>query len=167
MKLELRPTPLTDGQIIPVTIDPDGDAKLIEAVPAEFARKMERERDYMIRNNNKVRADLDAVAKEACQLQDALGFPCEIENAQEKAMERLRDLIASEGELGDAKEKIESLELECARLHKLWADAHHENECCRIAMCKLGAAFAGETLSSVIVNTIEVIGKYRESRKIS
>lgn len=36
----------------------------------------------------------------------ALGCPCEMENSQERAMERIRDLIAMEGELGDLKEFI-------------------------------------------------------------
>lgn len=35
----------TDTQIIKVTVDPDGDTKEIECVPADFARQMERERD--------------------------------------------------------------------------------------------------------------------------
>jgi DNA repair exonuclease SbcCD ATPase subunit len=44
--------------------------------------------------------------KQLCQLQDALGCPCEMDNAQEKAMERLRDLIAAEGELGDTRAEL-------------------------------------------------------------
>lgn len=94
----------------------------------ELCERMEFERDYMIRNNNTLRGDFDAVASEACQLQDALGFPCETENAQEKAMERLRDLIAAEGELGDAKEKIEKLEAECMRLHDHWHNAEEAKQ---------------------------------------
>lgn len=56
---------------------------------------LEKERDTW-------RNDFNAVAAEACSLQDALGCPCEMENAQEKAMERIRDLIAADGLLGDA-----------------------------------------------------------------
>lgn len=54
----------------------------------------------------KLSKGFDAVATEACQLQDALGYPCETDNAQENAMERIRDLIAAKGELGDLKDFI-------------------------------------------------------------
>jgi chromosome segregation ATPase len=77
---------------------------------------------------DKYREDFDAVSGEACQLQAALGCPCEIQNAQEKAMERIRDLIAAEGELGDAKEKIENLEAECTRLHDHWHKAEEAKQ---------------------------------------
>lgn len=59
--------------------------------------------------------------------------------------------------------KIAQLEDECTRLHKLWSDAYHENECARVTMCKYGAAFAAETLSGVIVRTIEVLDNYRHN----
>lgn len=52
---------------------------------------------------NKLRADFNAVAEESCQLQDAIGCPCELPDAQTKAMARIRDLIAAEGELGDTR----------------------------------------------------------------
>lgn len=65
----------------------------------------------------------NAMAKDICQLQDSLGCPCEMTNQdgsirdnQIAAMERIRDLIASEGELGDAKEKIEQLKLDYSNL---------------------------------------------------
>jgi len=60
-------------------------------------------------------------------------------------------------------DKITELENECTRLHKLWSDAYHENECARVTMCKYGAAFAAETLSGVIVRTIEVLDSYRQN----
>lgn len=50
--------------------------------------------------------------REMCQLQDALGCPCEMENAHEKAMERLRDLIAAEGELGDLRAELAAMTAE-------------------------------------------------------
>lgn len=60
-------------------------------------------------------------------------------------------------------DRIDNLEAECTRLHKLWSDAHHENECARITMCKYGAAFAADSLSGVIVRTIEVLDTYRQN----
>jgi len=105
MELKLRPTPLTDSLIR----GDDAAFNFCAFEMLEHARKMERERDYLLRHSNRLSADLDAVAEEACQLQDALGFPCETEKAQEKAMERLRDLIAAEGELGDARQLADDL----------------------------------------------------------
>lgn len=100
MRLQLRPTPLTDSLLS----GPEEAFTATEMI--EHARKMERERDYLIRSNNTLRLDMDGLAHEICQLQDALGCSCEVPDAQEKAMERLRDLIAMEGELGDLKEFI-------------------------------------------------------------
>ena len=86
--------------------------------------------------------------------------------------------------------KIEKLEAECTRLHNHWHAAEEranvaqaaytdetqstmdmakrileletENENCRLAMCRYGAAFAADTLSGVIVRTIEVLNVYRQ-----
>lgn len=101
-----------------------------------LCRKLETERDQ-------ARNDFNGVAKEACQLQDALGCPCEIRDAQEKAMERIRDLIAAEGELGDAKEKIENLEAECTRLHGHW---HAAEERANVAEARLAKAHKALTV---------------------
>lgn len=49
------------------------------------------------------------LAKDLCELQDALGFPCEVEDCQKKSMERIRDLIAKEGELGDLYDRVQAL----------------------------------------------------------
>lgn len=86
-------------------------AKLAHAVrtPAPDVAKLEAEVAELKANENEL-------SKELCQLQDALGCPCEIDDAQEKAMERIRDLIAAEGEVGDAKAKASALETENARL---------------------------------------------------
>src|SRR5689334_14670865 len=56
---------------------------------------------------------INELSKDLCQLQDALDCPCEMTNLdgsikdnQKAALERIRDLIAAEGELGDLKEKL-------------------------------------------------------------
>lgn len=63
-------------------------------------------------------ADQAESDRDLCQLQDALGCPCEAPDCQQKAMERLRDLIAAEGELGDAKVKAKADAEEIAKLRE-------------------------------------------------
>ena len=48
MNIESILTPKTDAQIIPVTVDPDGDEKRIECVPVDFARQLERENSHLL-----------------------------------------------------------------------------------------------------------------------
>jgi hypothetical protein len=91
-----------------------------------LCERLEQQRDQ-------ARADFNAVAEEACQLQDALGCPCETEKAQEKAMERLRDLIAAEGQVGD-------LEAECTRLHGHWHNAEVKVNVAKSALTTAEAA---------------------------
>ena len=46
------------------------------------------------------------LSREICELTDALGCPCEVENNHEKSMERIRELVAAEGKLGDCEEVL-------------------------------------------------------------
>lgn len=41
--VEPIPTPKTEEQTIPIIVDPDGDNTLMECVPADFARQLERD----------------------------------------------------------------------------------------------------------------------------
>ena len=52
------------------------------------------------------KAHSNQLAKEICEMTDALGYPCEMDNNHERAMERIRDRVAMEGELGDCKELL-------------------------------------------------------------
>ena len=47
MNIESILTPETDAQIISVTVDPDGDCKDMQCVPADFARQLERESTHL------------------------------------------------------------------------------------------------------------------------
>lgn len=53
------------------------------------------------------------LAKDLCRLEDALGANCDIQGGgTDKAMERVRDLIAKEGELGDIQSQLEAAKKE-------------------------------------------------------
>lgn len=67
----------------------------------------------------------NAMATDICQLQDSLGCPCEMTNSdgsirdcQLAAMERIRDLIAHEGELGDMTIERDKLRSELSKREK-------------------------------------------------
>lgn len=48
----------------------------------------------------------EELAKELCELTDALGCPVEQEDSHENSLNRIRDLVAAEGKLGDCEELL-------------------------------------------------------------
>lgn len=88
----------------------------------KLAYLLQSQRDEAVEALAEERKDSSQFASELCQLQDALGFPVETDNATARAMERIRDLIAAEGEFGDIKETLAKAEERIA-----WLITHRES----------------------------------------
>jgi hypothetical protein len=76
--------------------------------------------------------------------------------------ELVKDLDKAKDMLLEAREAYTAETQSTMEMAKRIMELEAENENCRLAMCRYGAAFAADTLSGVIVRTIEVLDAYRK-----
>lgn len=84
----------------------------------EAAKELYNDAVALRKENAELKADAEIDAKCQCELWDALGAR-NLPEEQKAAMERIRDLIAAEGELGDVKADRDRLQEQVRTLREL------------------------------------------------
>lgn len=98
---------------------------------------------------------MEQTDKELVQLEDWLGAPCESDNQKDKLRERVRDLIASEVEVGDLFARVAELEKDKERLD--WIEQHKA----ALLYSSMYSVWAIQGVAQIIGN----MGKHRNMRE--